>query len=49
MLNRPQFVSRTHPLPRGGTDLTGTDSCSKGQAPKLHQYPVVSYSKSKVG
>jgi hypothetical protein len=23
MLNQPQFLSRTHPLPRGGTDLIG--------------------------
>jgi hypothetical protein len=27
-----------HPLPRGGTDLIGTERCSKGQELKLHQY-----------
>jgi len=31
----------THPLPRGGTDLTGTERCSKGQALKLHQYALL--------
>src|SRR5437870_6126003 len=32
MLNQPQSHSRTHPLPRGGTDLIGTARCTKARA-----------------